>query len=291
MDVNKLKELIAQNEEIQESLQDCSDDLLMENISLILTALFPEDDVKPGYKIWLIHNKELDHLDWKYVPITADTINEHKITHIKRHYALELNEDFREKYLLDLNELDWNKGRDQLKLSFFKIIEAVKNDSIVVKGLWIVGEHGCGNTHATIAFLNYFANIGHSVSHIGIDELISMTQNSFNVNSFDKKESTPLEIIRTADFLVLDNIGVERPTPWFKENMLLPLLDYRSKSNKTTLFVSNGSINKYKEKLIGRSQNRELEEDTNNSIINKIQNLVSGEVFVSGKPSQIKGDN
>ncbi len=285
MDVNKLKELISQNEEIQESLQGCSDDLLMENISLILTALYPEDDVKPGYKIWLMHNRELDSLDWKYVPITEDTINEHKITHIERHYSLKLNSDFRDKYLLDLNKLNWIAGRDQLKLGFHKIIEAVKNGSIAIKGLWIIGEHGCGNTDATIAFLNHFANLGHSVSHIGIDELISITQNQFNANPFDKKESTPLEIIRTSDFLVLDNIGVERPTPWFKENMLLPLLDYRSKSNKTTLFVSNGSINKYKEKLIGRSQNRELEEDANNSIINKIRTLVSGEITVSGKPN------
>lgn len=281
MELAKLKELISQNEEVMESLQECSDDLLLENIPLILSALFP-DGINEGHKIWITHNKTENTLDWKYVPITADTKRQHQKTHIERHYSLKLDDDFNKYYLLELNKLDWTIGRDSLKTEFFRIVNETKDDQVVVKGIWIVGEHGSGNTIASIAFLNYFANLGKSVAYISIPELISLTQNSFNINSWEKRDETYVETIRKADFLVLDNIGVERPTPWFKENILLPLLDYRMKSNKTTVFVSTNTIKKYHDKLNGRSQNKDLEEDTNNSIINKINLMVSSEVKVSG---------
>lgn len=274
-----IRELIKQNKEIEELLQDCSDDFLEQNAALILTALNPED-VKEGYRIKLEIDEEEGTLNWTYVPYGKETEKQAKINFIKSHYILELHEDFNNFYLIDLNDIDWTESKRNLATAIMNVTKNFDHHDAFVKGFWLYGPSNTGKTFATIGLLNHFSNKKQKVAFVNVSDLIMATQNSFNVNSFDKKNDNYIDKARKADVLVIDDIGSERPTPWFKENVLLPIIDYRFKSQKTTIFTSNKSVEKYGSILKARSQNPEVEEDTNNKIISRIKSLIDKQIEV-----------
>ncbi len=277
--IDKLREMMKQNKEINELLQDRSDDFLMSNISIILSALDPEE-IKPGYKIKLAIDEEEQTVTWTYVPNSEDNIATSKINQIKNHYTIPLSEDFENMYLINLNNVKWSEGRRELVGEIQRIIKNHDLNETIRKGVWIHGTHNVGKTYITLALLNFFAEKGKNVAFVNVSDLIMATQSDFNVSGFDDKPKNYVELARKAEILVIDDIGSERPTPWFKENVLLPIVDYRFKSGMTTIFSSNKTINKYSSSLKGRSQNPELEEDTNNKIIARINSLINKEVEV-----------
>ncbi len=277
--IDKIKEMIKQNEEIAEVLYDCSDDFILENATLILSALDP-DSVKPGYKIKLVVDEEEGTLNWTYVAHGEESEKQAKIDFVKMHYAIELHDNSDNDYLVDLDDLRWTEGRRILASEFKRIIDGISSGESLTKGIWMMGPSNAGKTFASIGLLNKFANKHKSVAFVNVSDLILVTQNSFNAALGDRNHETYVDKARKVEVLVIDDIGTERPTPWFKENILLPIIDYRFRSGKTTVFTSNLTIEKYANRLKGRSQNPETEEDTNNKIIARINSLIEREVEV-----------
>ncbi len=284
MTIEEIWKEIKNNRDVYEVLQDCSDEFIMQNVSIILSALFPNDD-NPGYKIKLYLDEEDDILNWTYVPVGEDTIRYEEINYIKEHYTFKLPKDMESYYLLDINEhVKWNKQMIGLSSLIKKIIGSHENNESVKQGIWLYGSSNVGKTHISICLLNLFVKrYKLNVAFVNVSELILLTQSSFNASYGDRKHESYIEQARKADVVVIDDLGAERPTPWFKENVLLPILDYRFKSSKTTIFTSNNSINKYSNKLINRSQDKKMEEDTNAKIISRIRSLVSDEFFIEKK--------
>jgi|GEM_PF-2062180 len=116
------------------------------------------------------------------------------------------------------------------------------------------------------------ASHGKKVAFVNISELITKTQSA--MSDSNNNYSMYIEQIKKANVVVLDDLGSERPTPWFKENVLIPILDYRLKANKTTIINSNLNIDKYINRLKYRSQNPEIEEVNNTKIEFLIKELV-----------------
>ncbi len=276
--IEKLREMMKQNNEINELLQDRSDEFLMSNISIILSALEP-NEIKEGYKIQLAIDEEEQVVTWTYVPSSEENLTRKEIEKVRSQYTIPLSEDFKEQYLIDINEIDWTVGKKELVNEVRRIIEHHDLNHTVKKGNWIYGGHHVGKTHFTIALLNFFAKKGKRVAFVNVSDLILQTQSGFNSNAANKPANL-VELARKAEILVIDDIGSERSTPWFKENILLPIVDYRFKSGMTTIFSSNSTIDKYASRLRGRSQNPELEEDINSKIIARIRSLVEKEVEV-----------
>ncbi len=280
--IEKIRELIKQNKEIEEVLHDSTDDFIMKNANLILSAL-DGDNVKKGYKIKLEIDEEEGTLNWTYVPAEQQTKERETINFIKSHYTFELPTDFESYYLLDLNDktqFQWIEAKRELVAEISNIIQNYKHHDARMKGIWVYGPSNTGKTRISIALLNYFASNHLKVAFVNVSELTLLTQSSFNASFADKQHESYVEKARRADVIVIDDIGSERPTPWFKENVLLPILDYRFKSGKITIFTSNNNIEKYSNKLKSRSQNPETEEDTNQKIVSRIKSIILKEVEV-----------
>ncbi len=276
--IEKLRELMKQNEEINELLQDRSDDFLQANFSIILSALEPEE-IKKGYKIKLAIDEEEQIVTWTYVPSSEENLASSKISEVQKNYTIPLSEDFKNLYLIDINDIKWKEGTRDLVAEITRMLKNHDLNETVKKGVWIYGAHHVGKTYYSLALLNFFSKKGKKVAFVNVSDLILTTQSDFSATG-DNKPKNLIEQARKAEILVVDDIGSERPTPWFKENVLLPIVDYRFKSGMTTIFSSNLTINKYSSRLRGRSQNPELEEDTNNKIIARITSLVNKEVEV-----------
>lgn len=272
MNLEELKKQINEKEDLKTLFANSSDDFLIENMSIILIALDPLS-VKEGYKIELTINEE-KNVDWKYVPKSHNALKNSKIENIKSKYNYKLPSDWENFYLINLNDdVTWTKSKKEVATVFKEIlknIDAKKQQ----KGYWIHGKFNGGKTYASIALLNMISERGKSVAFVNLPDLISVLQNSFNSDTHHPS----IELIKKTDVVVIDDIGSERPTPWFKESVLLPIIDYRSKSNKLTIFTSNKTIDRYGKILAQRSQNPEVEVDTNDKIINRIKNLIVKEV-------------
>ena len=265
--INFLKEQINKNIEVKEILKDCSDIFLLNNQSIILAAL-DEESISNGYKVVI---KIVDDVvEWDYVPDSDNAKIVEEIHNIRKQYIYKLPDDWSKFYLIDLNDVNWTENKREFATQSKRIIKSVKENT-ETKGLWLYGINNSGKTYCSIALLNMLANSGKTVAFVNISELVSRTQSS--IGNPNENYGVFNENIKKADVVILDDLGSERPTPWFKENVLLPIIDYRSKANKLTIITSNSNINKYANKLKNRSQNPEVEADTNSKIISRLRDL------------------
>ncbi|NQX83464.1 MAG: ATP-binding protein [Mycoplasmataceae bacterium] len=237
----------------------------------ILAAL-DEENTPKGYKVTIIVNEDM--LEWKYTPKSENTIILEKIKKVSSFYKYKLPLDWNNFYLVNLNNIRWTEDKRTLAIECKKIISLIESGK-KAKGFWLYGISNSGKTYASIALLNMIALKGKSVAFVNISDLVAKTQDSFR--NFNAYSGNALEQVKKADVVIIDDLGSERPTPWFKENILLPIIDYRVKADKTTIFTSNSNISKYGNKLKFRSQNPEIEEDTNNKIISRINSLITKE--------------
>ncbi|BDU67456.1 MAG: hypothetical protein TYPL_1090 [Candidatus Tyloplasma litorale] len=276
MEIIKLRKIIDKNKEISNVLKDCSDEFLLKNLPLILSALDPEN-INNDYKIELkLINNELT---WNYVPNTKETKEMYKIETIKQNYIYKLPKDLEKQYLIDLNDVKWTNNKKFLYPEIKRVFDAFSNNKRPdnVKGFWISGSFQTGKSFVSIALLNMLAFKGIKVSFINLPEFIIKTQEEF---SKVENKINLLEQAKSPEILVIDDVGSERPTIWFKENIFLPLIDHRLKSKKTTIFTSSLSINKYLYRITDRTKNPETDKYTNKRILSIINSLIEKEVNI-----------
>lgn len=136
-----------------------------------------------------------------------------------------------------------------------------------VKGLYIWGDRGTGKTHLAVALMrealkninvivrngDYVINSRSVPCFISIPELLLEIRNSYS----DGKSSEKLIIDKYTDndFLVLDDLGVEKTSEWTMQ-ILYIIVDRRYREEKKTIFTSNLSIEEISEKLDDRIASR-----------------------------------
>lgn len=103
---------------------------------------------------------------------------------------------------------------------------------------WLVlrGPIGCGKTHLAAAIANHWAKSGHPVLFVVVPDLLDHLRATYSPTStvtYDKR----FEEIRTAPFLVLDDLGTESATPWAKEK-LYQIFNYRYNARLPTVITT-----------------------------------------------------
>lgn len=119
------------------------------------------------------------------------------------------------------------------------------------KSLYIYSKtKGSGKTFLACCLANEIMN-RHDicVKFISIPDLLEMTKRSFK--DFTEKED--LNKIRTAELLILDDIGAETKKEWI-DTELFRLIDFRYTSKRVTIFTSNIEIDhlKLNDRIIDR---------------------------------------
>lgn len=122
------------------------------------------------------------------------------------------------------------------------IIKAItnfyKNYPEQKKGIYLYGNFGSGKTYILCALLNKLSEKGVSSVITHVPEFISLIKQSFDDGSYSDK----VESIKNVEVLLLDDIGAEYLTPWVRDEVLEPLLNYRMDNNLSTFFTSNMSL-------------------------------------------------
>ena len=110
------------------------------------------------------------------------------------------------------------------------------------KGIYLYSNtKGSGKTRLAVSLGNVLLrNLKQQVKFITCSDLLKEIKNTYNKES-KYSESQLVDSINKVDILIIDDIGVERPTSWVNE-MLFNVLDNRMKHNKITIFTSNCAV-------------------------------------------------
>ncbi len=107
------------------------------------------------------------------------------------------------------------------------------------KGFYLYGASGVGKTYLAAAVLNTFAKKDINVALVHVPSLAIKVKQSFDTP--DVIDFT-MAMIKKARVVVFDDIGAESLSGWFRDEILLPLLNYRMENEKVTWFTSNLKI-------------------------------------------------
>jgi len=103
----------------------------------------------------------------------------------------------------------------------------------------LMGPSGVGKTHLAVAALKELIKRGHGGLFCDYRELLKEIQASYNPAS-ESTEMGILEPIRTAEILVLDDLGASKPSAWVLDIIGL-VLNARYNEKRVTILTTNYS--------------------------------------------------
>ena len=103
-----------------------------------------------------------------------------------------------------------------------------------IKGLYLHGSFGSGKTYILAALLNELAKNGANTVIMYYPEMLRNLKESFS-SDFDDK----MNLFKTCDVLLLDDLGAEHVTGWNRDEILSTILNYRMEEGLPTFITSN----------------------------------------------------
>lgn len=127
--------------------------------------------------------------------------------------------------------------------------------ALITSGLIFVGPPGVGKTHLAGAILQAAINKGIPSGLVTVPKLLEEVRQGYSQAGADKHL---MEKARTKRFLVLDDLGVERPTDWVLEQLYL-LVNERYERQLPTVATSNYNVKDLESRIGSRVVDRLLE--------------------------------
>jgi len=153
------------------------------------------------------------------------------------------------------------------------------------KGLLMYGPPGTGKTHLAAAIANDRLSKGHEVVFATVPELIADIRAVIGKN---ENTSELMEIVKTADLLILDDMGAERMTLWVAEQ-LFSIINARLLSCKQTVVTTNYDPSELIVRMAVRDRNGNIEDDIpGRRIVSRLMEMCQ-KVKIDGKDQRLKG--
>jgi DNA replication protein DnaC len=122
-------------------------------------------------------------------------------------------------------------------LAFTQAYQLVREYPAIERGLLFAGPVGVGKTHLAVAILRGLAEKGVPSLFCEYGSLLKEIQDSYN-HVLRTSEMTVLAPLHEAEVLVLDELGVSKPTEWVLETMA-HIIGRRYSDKKLTIFTTN----------------------------------------------------
>ena len=139
-----------------------------------------------------------------------------------------------------------DKNRLPIIKYFKEFIDNYDNDD-KSKGLYLHGSFGSGKTYLIAALFNEMARHGVRSTMIYYPEFLRSLKASFNAENNDFEDR--FDYVKKSPLLLLDDIGAENVTPWSRDEILSPILQYRMDENLPTFFTSNLTLEELEKNL------------------------------------------
>lgn len=175
------------------------------------------------------------NLEFSYRPCKYKTKLDKKNSYQKYTYLYNVPKEIGEASFNKIYKTD--KKRYQTIIWLTEFLEKYKEDKHQ-KGLFLSGNFGSGKTYLISAMFNELAKEGIDSAIIFWPEFLRDLKTSFNSeikNEFRNKYNK----IKKASLLLIDDLGAETVTPWSRDEILCPILQYRMDEKLPTFFTSN----------------------------------------------------
>jgi DNA replication protein DnaC len=107
-------------------------------------------------------------------------------------------------------------------------------------GMTLLGPPGLGKTHILTALVSIAIREGASARYAVWPDVVTMVKNNFNLRR-DEERSDPIEPLKTAKLLALDELALKPSSSEFETGLLFELIDYRYRERLCTLVASNAT--------------------------------------------------
>lgn len=170
-----------------------------------------------------------------------------------------------------------DKNRYNTILWLTEFIKKYKEDKHQ-KGLYLCGNFGSGKTYLTAAMFNELSKDKVKSAIVFWPEFLNSLKSSFN--SENKSEfKNKYNYVKKVDLLLIDDIGAESVTPWSRDEILCPLLQYRMDEKLPTFFTSNLNLEALENHLAITSRGDEIIKA--GRIISRIKQLTEYQELIS----------
>ena len=159
-----------------------------------------------------------------------------------------------------------------------KFINSYKaNSTEYQKGLYLAGPFGVGKTYMMGALANELSENGVETTLVNVPTYSAEIKQAIATNTVEAK----LVSIKNTPILVLDDIGAEMNSAWFRDEVLMVILQHRMLQELPTFFTSNFTIDQL-EAHFAHSNKGDQELLKAKRLIERIRFLAK-EYFVDGK--------
>lgn len=145
------------------------------------------------------------------------------------------------------------------------------------KGLFLTGPFGVGKTYLLGAIANELQKFNISSMLIYMPEFVREIREAIK----DNKVQDKINMFKQADVLMLDDIGAETLSAWFRDEVLGSILQYRMMENLPVFFTSNYTMEQL-EQILATSTKNGVEKVKAGRIMERIKQ-VSKEIELTGK--------
>ena len=173
-------------------------------------------------------------LNFTYKASKAKKEELEEVEYVKNGYKFEVSKQIRNAKMSEIYTDD--KNRIELIKWVTNFIKEYKKGN-TTKGLYLSGNFGSGKSYIVSACLNELVKDGYTAAMIYYPEFLRILKSSFDTD-FEEQ----YDFARKSDLLLLDDIGAENITPWSRDEILGPILQYRMENNLATFFTSNLSL-------------------------------------------------
>lgn len=186
-----------------------------------------------GYKPIL---KTTPYVEIIYLP-TEEKINQKIRLEIKQNLEV-FDSDI---YLQDASFADFKILNSQRERVLTLAKEFIQNYSKTnyVKGLYLYGGYKTGKTYALSMIARELAKNNINVLLVFMPDLVRNIRQGISDGDLEHK----INLLKQAEVLMFDDIGGENFSAWFRDEILLPILQYRLAASLPTFFSSNLEYN------------------------------------------------
>ncbi|MFD1335237.1 primosomal protein DnaI [Oceanobacillus iheyensis] len=191
-----------------------------------------------------------------YSPVLEADNNDIRLSYEKCHKRLEEEQNEQQQKLIQslympkeilqarISDVIQDEHRSNALGKVLDFLEASKQE-LPKKGLYLYGSFGVGKTYLLGAIANELKKLEYSISLIYMPEFVREIKSSFKDDSFNEK----VDFFKKADILMLDDMGAEMQSAWFRDEVLGSVLQYRMMEGLPVFITSNYDLDQLEQEL------------------------------------------
>lgn len=183
-------------------------------------------------RIQILSVDNLGYLSDIYRPCKFEKLYDQTFAHQKN---FKMHNGSQKQFLIDFDTIDLEKESDEYIQVYMAMIDSLDQK----KGIYLYGQPGTGKTYLLWALANRLAKEGKTISFVHLPSLIQDLKQNMQDNLY---RNARLSKMKYCDVLIIDDIGAESISPWTRDEILFPILEFRMSQQKKTYFSSNYSM-------------------------------------------------